>query len=64
MMERRYINAVEGKKDGVYQDRNLMVRLHFCQLGHLIKRTKLDMDLDEEKVAPYSMAVHAGGHDS
>ena len=24
-MERKYLNAVEGRKDGVYQDRNLMV---------------------------------------
>ncbi len=30
MMERRYLNAVEGKKDGVYQDRNLMVSFHLA----------------------------------
>ena len=27
MMERKYLNTLEGKKDGVYQDRNLMVSL-------------------------------------
>ena len=35
MMERKYVNAVEGKKVGVYQDRNLMVSLQVvCQAIH------------------------------
>lgn len=64
MMERRYLNAVEGKKDGVYQDRNLMVGSAFLVRSHTIECIELDLDLDEEKVSSYSMAVHARGHNS
>jgi len=64
MMERRYLNAVEGKKDGVYQDRNLMVGSKLPIRSHIIKCIESDLDLDKKKVPSYSMAVHAGGHNS
>jgi hypothetical protein len=64
MMERRYLNAIEGKKDGVYQDRNLMVGLQVFSWSQIIESIGLDMDLDEEEVSSYSMAVPAGSHDS